>query len=66
MHIYLSHPKHGSKVAISDMEAAFDERNGWKRYTPSDAPAVDSEPVNNLVTAPTAPQRRRRAESQGA
>lgn len=30
--IYLKHPKHGKKVAISEMEAVADEENGWERY----------------------------------
>lgn len=30
--IYLKHPKHGTKVAISDMEAKADEKHGWMRY----------------------------------
>ena len=33
MIIYLKHPVHGSKVANSDMEAEYDEKNGWVRYT---------------------------------
>jgi len=33
MVIYLKHPKHGTKVAICDMEAVADEKNGWTRYT---------------------------------
>lgn len=33
MPIYLKHPRHGTKVAISDMEAAADEQNGWERYS---------------------------------
>lgn len=32
--IYLIHPKHGAKVAISQDEAATDMLNGWKIYTP--------------------------------
>jgi hypothetical protein len=32
--IYLKHPRHGTKVAISDMEACQDEENGWVRYNP--------------------------------
>ena len=31
MVIYLTHPVHGSKVAISDLEAIEDEKNGWVR-----------------------------------
>jgi hypothetical protein len=63
MHIYLRHPQHGNKVAISDMEVAFDEKNGWVRYnadTPSTVEAQDAEPVNALVSAPVTSQRRRR------
>ena len=33
MVIYLRHPVHGTKVAISDLEAKADEKNGWIRYT---------------------------------
>ena len=48
--IYLEHPVHGTKVATLDMEADFDEQNGWKRYnpdTPSRAEEVapDAAPV---------------------
>jgi hypothetical protein len=32
--IYLKHPVHGAKVAISDMEVEYDEGNGWMRYNP--------------------------------
>lgn len=32
--IYLIHPKHGAKVAISQDEARSDVANGWKIYTP--------------------------------
>jgi hypothetical protein len=49
MHIYLKHFLHGSKVAISDMEAEADEKNGWTRYnleTPSDS--EEAAPVNTL------------------
>lgn len=33
MVIYLSHPQHGTKVAISEEEASADCLNGWKRTT---------------------------------
>ena len=39
--IYLSHPIHGAKVAISDMEADNDEANGWVRFDPT-APVVEA------------------------
>lgn len=38
MHIYLKHPKHGSKVAIAEAEAVADEKNGWERYDPGTVP----------------------------
>ena len=31
MVIYLQHPVHGSKVAIAEAEAVYDEKNGWVR-----------------------------------
>jgi hypothetical protein len=33
MTIYLKHPIHGTKVAMSSMEVENDEQNGWTRYT---------------------------------
>jgi hypothetical protein len=47
MVIYLSHPVHGTKVAISDVEAAEDEKNGWSRYNP-DTP-TKAAPINELA-----------------
>ena len=54
MHIYLKHPIHGNKVAISDLEADKDVKEGWTRYT-LDAPAKEAAPVNEL-------KRRRKTE----
>jgi hypothetical protein len=54
MHIYLKHPKHGTKVAISDLEAEEDVKEGWKRYTLNE-PVVEAAPVNEL-------KRRRKTE----
>ena len=34
--IYLSHPKHGVKIATMEMEAQYDEMNGWSRFEPED------------------------------
>ena len=47
MVIYLRHPAHGTKVAISEGEAEADEKNGWSRYNP-DTPA-EAAPVNELA-----------------
>lgn len=42
--IYLVHPRHGAKVAISEEEAIFDESYGWERYTlDTPAPAADDD-----------------------
>ena len=53
--IYLQHPVHGFKIANMEMEAEFDEQNGWERYNPDtpSAPEVAA-PVNELE-----PKRRR-------
>ena len=51
--IYLIHPIHGAKVAISDIEAESDEKNGWTRYnsdTPSAPVAEEAAPLNALGT----------------
>jgi hypothetical protein len=48
MHIYLKHPVHGTKVAISDIEAEYDVENGWTIYNPY-MPSIDEEAVNTLV-----------------
>jgi hypothetical protein len=46
MIIYLMHPVHGRKVATMELEAEYDEKNGWSRYNP-DTP-VEAAPVNML------------------
>lgn len=52
--IYLRHPTHGAKVAISDIEAENDTQNGWEEYDPNDLVADvapnEIEPVNELQT----------------
>ena len=57
--IYMVHPKHGAKVAISEDEAISDEMYGWMRYDP-DEPAYEEEAVNTL--APQTSGRRRVAQ----
>jgi len=56
--IYLKHPDHGEKIATLELEAEYDEKNGWARYTPGDAPAPA--PVNELRP------RRRREQSDAS
>ena len=46
MNITMTHPIHGAKVAIMDLEAEEDEKNGWIRYNP-DTP-VQVAPINTL------------------
>lgn len=36
MVIYLKHPVHGTKVAISDHEAEYDKGNGWEVFDPNE------------------------------
>lgn len=52
--IYLRHPKHGAKVAISDMEAENDMQNGWEEYDPADL-VSSSAPVKDEVDDAPAP-----------
>lgn len=76
MVIYLRHPMHGTKVAISDVEAEADEKLGWVRYevgvlltpdepvsdTPVSEPAV-SEPTKNALARPVGRPRKVPAET---
>ena len=61
MVIYLKHPKHGTKVATMELEAAYDETNGWTRYTQDTPQVTEAAPVNALEV-----KRRRRTEPEGA
>ena len=55
--IYMVHPQHGAKVAISEAEAEYDEMNGWMRYDPttpakaepSDEAAEEASIVNEMA-----------------
>jgi hypothetical protein len=49
--IYLEHPVHGRKVATMELEAVYDESNGWTRYTPgTPSESENAVPVNALGT----------------
>jgi len=48
MNIYLMHPTHGRKVATMELEAEFDEQNGWSRYNPDDPIEVSEQETNVL------------------
>lgn len=61
MVIYLKHPKHGTKVAISDMEAQSDIQNGWEEYNP-DTPSVSESAINDAAPVNELEGKRRRKE----
>jgi len=49
MNVTLVHPIHGAKVAIMELEAEMDERNGWTRYNPdTTSEPEEAAPVNVL------------------
>ena len=52
--IYLRHPQHGAKVAISDMEAENDIQNGWEEFDPTDS-ELDAAPKSDVVEDDVAP-----------
>jgi hypothetical protein len=56
--IYLRHPKHGVKIASMEMEAQYDEMNGWSRFDP-DEPLNDASEQGNVMLEP-----RRRGRSR--
>ena len=47
--IYLFHPKHGVKIATMEMEAQYDEMNGWVRFDPDE---MLIEPMENVMVEP--------------
>lgn len=61
--IYLEHPLHGTKVATLDIEADFDEQNGWRRYNP-DTPSTVEEVAPVADEAPVARRGRRKKSEQ--
>ena len=64
--IYLFHPKHGVKIATMEMEAQYDESNGWQRFDPDDA-VVDeglNTPAENVMVEPRRRGRPRQTVSE--
>ena len=57
--IYLVHPTHGAKVAISEEEAFSDEMYGWTRYNPDTPVAADADEHVNVMAEPKSRGRRR-------
>jgi hypothetical protein len=62
--IYMVHPKHGAKVAISEDEAISDEMYGWMRYDP-DEPAFEEEEEEAVNTLAPQTSGRRRVTQEG-
>ena len=42
MNIYLRHPRHGTKIAISLQEARDDMEWGWEEFDPSDPEEMET------------------------
>ena len=42
MNIYLRHPRHGTKIAISLQEARDDMEWGWEEYDPNDPDEMET------------------------
>ena len=62
--IYMVHPVHGAKVAISDHEADYDEMHGWMRYDPSTPDEADDDEDEAPVNEMAVPKRRGRPRAQ--
>lgn len=58
--IYLQHPQHGGKIAISEEEAATDIANGWKIFTPGVVAQTASQPEADAPILNELPIRRGR------
>jgi len=73
--IYLKHPVHGAKVAVSPEEAAYDKTHGWLEFDPTavaaapaaqpEAPSLDAPQAPILNALPSRRGRPRKGESQG-
>lgn len=65
--IYLKHPIHGAKVAISDMEAEADMQNGWEEFDPTATIKVSvTDPAPEPTTNALQPRRRGRPPREAA
>lgn len=55
--IYLRHPKHGAKVAISWLEAQNDFEHGWEEFDPTERSNIenDSPPAPVVLSDAPAP-----------
>ena len=63
--IYMVHPSHGAKVAISDEEANYDAMSGWQRYDVDTSTILaDDDGDDELVNEMAAPKRRGRPRAK--
>ena len=62
--IYLVHPQHGAKVAISDHEAEYDEMHGWMRYDLDTPDTADEDAALTPINEMAEPKRRGRPRAQ--
>ena len=62
--IYMVHPVHGAKVAISEHEADYDEMHGWMRYNPETPEAAADEDDAEVVNEMAEPKRRGRPRAK--
>jgi len=58
--IYMVHPTHGAKVAISDAEAILDAMDGWERYEVITSSVVTDDDEDEIVNEMATPKRRGR------
>ena len=59
--IYMVHPSHGAKVAISDEEANYDAMSGWQRYDVDTSTVLTDDDDDESVNEMAAPKRRGRS-----
>jgi hypothetical protein len=62
--IYLVHPTHGAKVAISNEEANLDAFDGWERYDVNTSSVVTDDDEDEIVNEMAAPKRRGRPRAK--
>jgi hypothetical protein len=62
--IYMVHPSHGAKVAISDEEANYDAMSGWQRYDVDTSTILTDDDDDESVNEMAAPKRRGRPRAK--
>ena len=62
--IYMVHPSHGAKVAISDEEANYDAMSGWQRYDVDTSTVLTDDDDDESVNEMAAPKRRGRPRAK--